>query len=173
MQRHSADLSKRLAHYGITEAVQKDVHISKPVTWNDDNCPFYVKAISTGDLDELKRLIGRDDSTLANEEPSSAHKSLASLATLPDDSVFEAASAYIFGNSASLKHHKAAIEKKLGVRTVNVAAANDLVISSVITYDSGSPAVINANSITFMPGGQIVCLGSLSVTANSIINQTA
>lgn len=166
MQRHSPEFSKRLAHYGVAQVGHDKIHITDPVTWDKDNCPFTVKTIKTNDLDELKRLIGVPDSDA--KQQSDTHRYLSSLSTLPEDRIFDAASAYIYGDSSTLKQHKAAIESKLGTREVQVATTNTLVVSSVIT-SSGINAIV-ADTIIFEPGGQIVNIGVLTINAGAIEN---
>lgn len=102
------------------------------------------------------------------KQQSDTHRYLSSLSTLPEDRIFDAASAYIYGDSSTLKQHKAAIESKLGTREVQVATTNTLVVSSVIT-SSGINAIV-ADTIIFEPGGQIVNIGVLTINAGAIEN---
>jgi hypothetical protein len=169
MQRFSKNFSDRLAHYGLAQVAHEHINITSPITIDDNNSPFAIKEITTNCLDELKSLIGTPNNQ-ANAAPSSEHLALSSLATIPDDKIYDAATAYIFGDSSTLQHHKAAIESKLGARTVKVASAGTVTISSVVTFDSSNPYVLTADTLIFEPGGQIVNVGVLTINASTIQN---
>ena len=170
MSKFSADFSKRLSFYGIDRVGHDEIHITSPITWDDNNnLPFHVTTIKTGNLDELKHYLGVQDDDVANDEPPHLHKHLASLSSLPDEHIHEAASAYVFGNSALLKQHKTAIESKLGVRQIQVLATNTLIVDSILTID-GTKSIV-ADTIIFKAGGQIKNVGVLSINAKQIIRQ--
>ena len=171
MHRNSTDFSKRLGHYGISQVGHDHIHITSPIVWDEDHCPFNVTTIKTGDLDELKRLFGVPDSSLVNVEPHAQHKHLASLSKLSSTDAYEAASAYIYGNSSLLKHHKEAIENVLGEREVKVASAKTMTVSSKMVV-TGTNAIV-VDLLIFEPGGQIVNMGVLTLNAAQIQNKTA
>ena len=95
MQRFSKNFSDRLAHYGLAQVAHEHINITSPITIDDNNSPFAIKEITTNCLDELKSLIGTPNNQ-ANAAPSSEHLALSSLATIPDDKIYDAATAYIF-----------------------------------------------------------------------------
>lgn len=171
MNRVNEDFSKRLGHFGISKVGHDHIHISSPIVWDDKNQPFHTTTIKTDDLDEIKRLLGVHDSSVADAEPSDTHKYLANLSVLPDDAIYDAASAYVFGNSNLLKHHKAAIENKLGVREIQVVSANTMKVDSVIIID-GTKAIV-VDTLIFENGGQIKNVGVLTLNAGQIINKAS
>lgn len=170
MHKYSEDFSKRLGFYGIAKVGHDHIHITSPITWDEKHCPFNVTTVRTGDLDKLKSLFGVPNSEIIKHEPSEKHKYLAALPTLSDEHIYDAASAYIYGNSDLLAHHKATIESKLGVREVQVASANTMTVSSVMTM-TGITAIV-VDFLIFEPGGQILNVGVLSINAGQIQNKS-
>jgi hypothetical protein len=170
--RFSQNFSERLKFYGLQEPLQKNVLIDKETTvWDDQNSPFKVKLIKTSDLDEIKRLIGNDNKAFEDESFKMPETELTeNIKKVTQDNVKLLASAYVFGNSQILKHHKGDIEKIIGPVTIQLAAIDDIVISDVQPITGTDPKIIHANSITFKDNGQIYNEGILTVSANLIKN---
>jgi hypothetical protein len=172
MDKYSPKFAERLSHFGIQEDVltQKSIAVKADVHWDDLGAPFKVKVVETSDLDEIKRLIGNNDSDfekgIVQESP--AMKSVAALKDVKPEKVKDAASAYVFGNSKNVKHLKATIEKQIGTVRVQVAAATEFDVDHKITITGKEPKVITADIVRFMKGGQIYNEGIFTLNAGTI-----
>lgn len=171
--RFSEKFEDRLKHYGIEDIKKQKIVINQRSEWNDESAPFEVKKITVEDLDEVKRLIGNDDKLFEKGTLKSTNHMEAALGLkeVTSETVREAASAYVYGNSQQLKHLKAQIEKIIGTVSIHIANADEIVISEPLIIQPGVTKVLQANKITFTDKGQITNLGVLSLSAQLLVNE--
>jgi hypothetical protein len=172
MKRFNAAIGDRLSHYGIQEGLLKDksVTLGKDSQWDDHGAPFNVKVIKTSNIDEIKNLIGIPDEHITEESENPEHKDAANLTSVTNDTVTAAANAYVFGNSKKVKHLKSGIEEAIGEVRVHVMGASEIVIDKKLVVSGSDPKVIAADKIIFKDQGQIYNVGSLSLSAGTLVN---
>ena len=151
---------------------QKVVVIDRSTEWNDDSAPFEVKKITVKDLDEVKKLIGNNDKLFENGtlKPSQHTKEALGLNQVTTETVRQAASAYVFGHSAPVKHLKDQIENIIGSVTIQQATVDEIIIKEPLTIQPGDIKSLQANKITFVDKGQITNMGVLSLSAQLLVN---
>lgn len=170
--RFSEEFEDRLKYYGIDSINKEKIVIDHSIEWTDESAPFEVNKITIEDLDEVKRLIGNADKLFEEGalKPSNHMDAVQGLKEVTVETVRQAASAYVYGNSQPLRHLKGQIEKLIGTVPIHVAGADEIIISEPLTIPPGAVKLLQANKITFTGNGQITNLGVLSLNAQRIVN---
>lgn len=183
------DIEARLARYGLTGDSHLGGLLNVPANATVTVSPSSHGSgqhvlLTTDSIAQYKAWIGVPDAIFANGNAKSSlpvpaarialAKNRAELSETDQTTLYQAARAFIWGNSATVTDHEEALNTYLAPYTANVYTYTTLNVSGTLTFSDTTAVVILANTIVFGPNGQISCPNAqLTVNATSILHSNS
>ena len=180
------DIEARLARYGLTGDNHLGGLLNVPANATVTLSPTSHGSgqhvlLTTDSIAQYKAWIGVPDAIFANGNAKSelplpasriaTAKSRAELTEADQTTLYQAARAFIWGNSATVADQEEALNSYLAPYSANVYTYTTLNITGTLAFTDTSAVVILANTIIFGPNGQISCPNAqLTVNATTILH---